>query len=84
MPSSLEPFSGTETFSATPERVFAVLTNLDALASAMPGLVSSEKVDQLTLKAVVKPGTGGVIQRRARPRPNDCTFPVAASESSAR
>jgi Bacterial protein of unknown function (DUF899) len=32
----------------------------------------------------VNPGTGGVIQRRARPRPNDCTLPAAASESSAR
>ena len=32
----------------------------------------------------MKPDTGGVIQRRALPRPNDCTFPAAASESSAR
>jgi hypothetical protein len=32
----------------------------------------------------VNPGTGGVTQRRARPRPNDCTLPAAASESSAR
>src|SRR5262245_48860996 len=35
-------------------------------------------------KVVVNPGTGGVIQRRARPWPNDCTFPDVASESSAR
>ena len=35
-------------------------------------------------KVVVNPGTGGVIQRRARPRPNDCTLPAAASASSAR
>src|SRR5213083_2668882 len=35
-------------------------------------------------KVVVNPGTGGVIQRRARPRPNDCTLPAAASESNAR
>ena len=35
-------------------------------------------------KIVGNPGTGGVIQRRARPRPNDCTLPAAASESSAR
>jgi hypothetical protein len=33
---------------------------------------------------VVNPGTGGVIQRRARPRPIDCTLAPAASESSAR
>src|SRR5262244_3936497 len=35
-------------------------------------------------KVVVNPGTGGVIQRRARPRPNDCTLPALASKSSAR
>jgi hypothetical protein len=32
----------------------------------------------------VKPGAGRVIQRRARPRPYDCTLPALASESSAR
>ena len=32
----------------------------------------------------MNPGTGRVIQRRARPRPYDCTLPAAASESSAR
>src|SRR5262249_57884527 len=32
---------------------------------------------------VVNPGTGGVIQRRARPRPNDRTLPPAASEPNA-
>jgi carbon monoxide dehydrogenase subunit G len=56
MPSSLEPFSGQETFVAPPQRVFDVLTDLDALPSAMPGLVSSEKVDDRTLSAVVRPG----------------------------
>ena len=35
-------------------------------------------------KVVVNPGNGGVIQRRARPRPQDCTLPAAASDSSAR
>ena len=35
-------------------------------------------------KIVGNPGTGGVIQRRARPRPNDCTLPAAASCSIAR
>lgn len=56
MPSSLDPFSGAETFAAPPESVFAVLTDLDALPAAMPGLVSSEKVDDRTLKAIVRPG----------------------------
>ena len=32
-------------------------------------------------KMVGKPGTGGVIQRRARPRPSDCTLPAAASDT---
>jgi hypothetical protein len=32
----------------------------------------------------VTPSAGGLSQRRARPRPNDCTLPAAASESSAR
>ena len=32
----------------------------------------------------MNPGTEGVIQRRARPRPNDWTLPAEASESSAR
>ncbi len=35
-------------------------------------------------KPVGKPGTGGVIQRRARPCPNDCTLFDRASSSSAR
>lgn len=56
MPTSLEPFSGEEVFEAPPERVFAVLTDLDALPTAMAGLVSSEKVDDRTLRAVVRPG----------------------------
>src|SRR5687768_9552171 len=56
MPTSLEPFFGEETFAAPPQRVFAVLTDLDALPAAMPGLVSSQRVDDRTLKAVVRPG----------------------------
>ena len=32
----------------------------------------------------IDPGTGGVIQRRARARPNDCTLPASASASSDR
>src|SRR5262249_12028590 len=35
-------------------------------------------------KVVVNPGTGGVIQRRARPWPKDCTLPDAPSQASAR
>ena len=32
----------------------------------------------------MNPGTGAVIQRRARPRPKDCTLPAVTSASSAR
>lgn len=65
MPAALEPFSGSETFAAPQQRVFDVVTNLDTLAAAMPGLVSSEKLDEGTLKAVVRPGLaflGGQIR----------------------
>lgn len=49
-------FGGEEVFAASPERVFAVLTDLDALASSIPDLVSSERPDANTLRCVVKPG----------------------------
>jgi hypothetical protein len=35
-------------------------------------------------KVVGKPGTGGAIQRRARPRPIACTLPSAIKSSRAR
>lgn len=49
-------FGGEELFAASPERVFAVLTDLDALAASIPDLVSSERPDASTLRCVVKPG----------------------------
>lgn len=49
-------FGGEEHFQASPERLYAVLTDLDALAASIPDLVSSEKVDERTLKCVVRPG----------------------------
>ncbi|HJT36118.1 MAG TPA: SRPBCC domain-containing protein [Pirellulales bacterium] len=49
-------FGGEEIFAASPERVFAVLTDLDALAASIPDLVSSERPDANTLRCVVKPG----------------------------
>jgi hypothetical protein len=47
-------------------------------------LAREGRFDYLLVECVVNTGTGGVIQRCARPRPNDCTLPAAASESSAR
>jgi carbon monoxide dehydrogenase subunit G len=49
-------FGGEESFAAAPARLFAVLTDLDTLAAAIPDLVSSERPDERTLKCVVKPG----------------------------
>jgi carbon monoxide dehydrogenase subunit G len=48
-------FGGEEVFAAPPERLFAVLTDLDTLAATIPDLVSSERPDAQTLKCVVKP-----------------------------
>ncbi len=55
MANNLE-FGGTEQFAAAPERLYALLTDLDAMAGTIPDLVSSERVDPRTLKCVVRPG----------------------------
>ena len=50
-------FGGQERFAASPEKVYALLTNLDAMAATIPDLVSAEKSDDArTLKCVVRPG----------------------------
>jgi len=49
-------FGGEERFDAPPEKVFGLLTDLDAMAGTIPDLVSSERVDARTLKCVVRPG----------------------------
>jgi carbon monoxide dehydrogenase subunit G len=49
-------FGGTEHFAASQERLYALLTDLGALAATIPDLVSSEKIDEHTLKCVVRPG----------------------------
>jgi carbon monoxide dehydrogenase subunit G len=48
-------FGGEEIFSAPPERLFSVVTDLAALATMIPDLVSSERPDPQTLKCVIKP-----------------------------
>jgi carbon monoxide dehydrogenase subunit G len=55
MPAPLT-FGGHETFSASPEQVFAALTDPDRLPRLIPDLVSAEKVDDCTLNCVVRPG----------------------------
>lgn len=52
----MDPFGGQEVFNAAPDKVFAFLTNVDEMAKTIPDLVSAEKVDDRTLKCVVKPG----------------------------
>ncbi|HEX5444636.1 MAG TPA: SRPBCC domain-containing protein [Pirellulales bacterium] len=49
-------FGGEEKFAAPPERLFAMLTDLDALAASIPDLVSADRPDANTLHCVVKPG----------------------------
>lgn len=55
MASITDPFTGEETFRAEPARVFGVLSNFDSLAKAIPGMTSCERVDDHTLRCVVKP-----------------------------
>lgn len=56
MASLTDPFTGEETFQATPAKVFAVITSMDAYAKAIPGLVSHEKIDGGAMKVALKPG----------------------------
>jgi carbon monoxide dehydrogenase subunit G len=56
MPARLEPFAGEENFAAPPARLFATLTNPDALADAMPNRISHERIDDRTLRCTVRPG----------------------------
>ncbi|HEV3137380.1 MAG TPA: SRPBCC domain-containing protein [Pirellulales bacterium] len=49
-------FGGEERFVAAPEKLYELLTNLDAMAATIPDLVSAEKVDERTMKCVVRPG----------------------------
>jgi carbon monoxide dehydrogenase subunit G len=51
-----DEFGGEETFRAKPAALFAQLTDLEALARTIPDLVSAEKVDERTMKCVVRPG----------------------------
>lgn len=49
-------FGGQEQFRAAPQALFGLLTNLDSMAATIPDLVSAEKVDDHTMKCVVRPG----------------------------
>ena len=47
---------GEELFSVPVERLFAFVTNLDSLARVLPDVESAERVDDRTLRCVVRPG----------------------------
>ena len=49
-------FGGEEVFAASQETVYAMLVDLDALAEGIPDVVSSERIDDRSLRAVVRPG----------------------------
>lgn len=49
-------FQGQERFAAPPARVFALLTDLNALAGQIPDATATDVVDQHTLRATVRPG----------------------------
>jgi carbon monoxide dehydrogenase subunit G len=49
-------FSGQERFQSPIERVFAALTDLDALAAGLPDLVSATRDGPDTVRCIVRPG----------------------------
>ena len=49
-------FGGEEQFAAAPDKVYALLTDLDGLGASIPDLVSAARVDERTLACVVRPG----------------------------
>jgi carbon monoxide dehydrogenase subunit G len=55
MPAPFE-FHGEEHFDVPPARLFADLTDLDFFAQIIPDLQSSQRVEERTLKCVVRPG----------------------------
>jgi carbon monoxide dehydrogenase subunit G len=78
-------FGGEERFDAPPEKLYGLLTDLEAMAGTIPDLVSSEKIDERTLKCVVRLGFSflrGTMKLTiavdpANP-PHDATMRVAA------
>jgi carbon monoxide dehydrogenase subunit G len=53
---TIDPFSGQEQINAEPAKVFALLTDPDALKDCIPDVVSVERTGPTSLKGVVKPG----------------------------
>jgi carbon monoxide dehydrogenase subunit G len=53
---AIEPFSGEQSLPFPPDRVYAALRELEGVAKQMPDVQSVERVDDHTLKLVVRPG----------------------------
>ena len=49
-------FGGDEIFAVPVERLFAFVTDLESLARVLPDVESTERVDDRTLRCVVRPG----------------------------
>lgn len=49
-------FGGEELFAIEPERLYALLTDLDSVAATIPDAEQIERVDPRTLRCVVRPG----------------------------
>lgn len=56
MSSNALEFSGEERFAVPPQRVYAVLTDLDRMADNIPDAVSTQRIDANTLGCTVRPG----------------------------
>jgi carbon monoxide dehydrogenase subunit G len=56
MATQLESFAGQEQFAAPSSRIFAIMTDPDSLAKAVPNMESCERVDDKTLRGSVRPG----------------------------
>ena len=56
MAASVLEMGGEENFNASAETLYATLTDIDVMATRIPDLVSSEKIDERTLRCVVRPG----------------------------
>jgi carbon monoxide dehydrogenase subunit G len=56
MPVSKLEFGGEERFQSAPEKVHAVLTDLDAMARTIPDLVSAKRTSADAVHCVIRPG----------------------------
>ncbi|MBI2823350.1 MAG: SRPBCC family protein [Planctomycetia bacterium] len=56
MSSPVAQFGGEEHFRASPERLYALLTDLEAMIPTIPDLQSAERIDEHSMRYVVRPG----------------------------